>query len=262
MNMDSGNPAPVSVTQSLDRAMLLLDLVVMRARTGIDLQELVALSTLKRPTAHRLLTGLRNAGLVTYEPRSRRYLPAYKLYEMGMMAGQRFDVRLLALSGLERLAAETSDTVHLSVRQGDFSICVARQIGSYPIRTLTLEVGDARPLGLGSGSLALLAALPDDEVRASMERNRDALKDHPDFSPSLLLEHVAATRSQGYALNDGLMLPEMAGMAVAIREPYGAVCGALSIAAVRSRLQTPRRERVLELLRREARLIEELLAGV
>src|SRR5690606_13649161 len=149
--------AVTSVTQSLDRAMGLLELVVAHAREGIDLQGLVAASGLKKPTVHRLLVGLRNAGLVDYDLQTRRYSPAYKLYEMGMMTGVRFDLRLLALPSLARLAEETCDTVHLSIRRGDASVCVARRIGSYPIRTLTLEAGDARPLGLGAGSLALLA---------------------------------------------------------------------------------------------------------
>lgn len=258
--MTTPNQQSPSVTQSLDRAMRLLELVVSQTQHGVDLQGLVAMSGLKRPTVHRLLTGLRNAGLVSYDTRTRRYLPAYKLYEMGMMAGQRFDVRLLALPSLERLATETCDTVHLSVRHGDASLCVARTVGSYPIRTLTLEVGDTRPLGLGAGSLALLAAMPDDDIHAVIERNREALAKHPNFAAPRMMEHVEITRQQGYALNDGQMLPEMAGIAVAIREPYGSVCGALSIAAIRSRLQPPRREQVLDLMRREVVLIEEQLA--
>lgn len=242
--------------------MQLLDLVVSQTQHGVDLQGLVMLSGLKRPTVHRLLTGLRNAGLISYDTRTRRYMPAYKLYEMGMMVKQRFDVRSLALPSLERLAIETCDTVHLSVRQGDTSLCVARNVGSYPIRTLTLEVGDIRPLGLGAGSLALLAAMSDNEVRAVTERNREALATHSNFAAPRMMEYVEATRRQGYALNDGLMLPEMAGIAVVIREPYGSVCGALSVAAIRSRLQPVRRKHVLDLMRREVVLIEKQLAKV
>jgi len=248
-----------SVTQSLDRALALLDIVVRHARAGITLGEAAQQAGLKRPTAHRLLTGLRNAGMIDYDTRARLFSPSFRFYQMGLAAGARFDIVRIALPSLERLAQETSDTVHLSTRNGDHSICVARRIGEFPIRTLTLKVGDFRPLGLGAGSLALLAALDDEECRASIERNRADLEANPNYRPQALWLQVQQTRQQGYALNDGMMLPEMAGLAVVVREPRGQVCGALSIAAIRSRLQLPRRDEVLALMQAEARNIEQHL---
>ncbi len=248
-----------SVTQSLDRALALLDIVVEHARQGITLGAVAQAADLKKPTAHRLLAGLRNAGLIDYDAHTRLFSPSFKLYQMGQAAGTRFDVLRLAAPSLDRLAQATSDTVHLSVRNGNASICIARRIGSFPIKTLTLEVGDARPLGLGAGSLALLAALPDATVAETIAHNREALEKHPHYVPERLLLQVEATRRQGYALNDGLMLPEMAGLGVVIREPRGSVCGALSVAAIRSRLQPPRREEVLALLSEEVGRIEAAL---
>ncbi|MBV7485328.1 IclR family transcriptional regulator [Bordetella sp. BOR01] len=248
-----------SVTQSLDRALVLLDIVVKHARAGIALGEAAQHAGLKRPTAHRLLTGLRNAGVIDYDVKARLFSPSFRFYQMGLAAGARFDILRIALPSLERLAQETSDTVHLSTRNGDHSICVARRIGDFPIRTLTLKVGDFRPLGLGAGSLALLAALDDEECKASIARNRGDLEANPNYCPDALWQQVLQTRHQGYALNDGLMLPEMAGLAVVIREPGSQVCGALSIAAIRSRMQPPRREEVLALMQAEARNIEQRL---
>lgn len=252
--------APGSPTQSLDRAIALLEEVVERASEGASLSHLAEKTGLSKPTAHRLLSGLRNLGLVEYD-KSRLYFPGVKLYRMGLASAVRFDIVHLAQPGMERMAAETGDTVYLSLRSGDNALCVARQTGSFPIRTLTLEVGDLRPLGLGAGSLALLAALADDEVEASMARNRDKLAPHPNFDPVSLRALVSRTREQGYSFNDGLMLPEMAAVGHIVRDAASRPVAALSIATIKSRMEGGRRESIAALLAREARLLEQALGG-
>jgi DNA-binding IclR family transcriptional regulator len=253
------NMTAASTTQSLDRALNLLDHVVIHAKTGISLADLAERAHLSKPTAHRLLTGLRQGGLVNYNSRTRLFSPAFKLYRMGLAAGARFDIVQLSAASMDRLAAETGDTIYLSVRSGDQATCGARRVGAFPIKTLTLEVGDARPLGLGAGSLALLALLPDAEVKSAIERNGAVLAQHPNFAPALMWDHVHSTRAAGYSLNDGQMMPEMAAIGMGIRDPQGAVVAALSIAGLRSRLQPPRRATLRDSLAREVAEIENAI---
>lgn len=249
-----------SPTQSLDRAIALLEEVVNRAAQGASLGVLAEAAGLSKPTAHRLLSGLRNLGLVEYD-KARLFYPGVKLYRMGLASAVRFDIVQLAQPGMARLAEETGDTVYLSLRSGDSALCVARQVGAFPIRTLTLEVGDYRPLGLGAGSLSLLAALPDAEVESVIARNREKLSLHPNFDPVNLRALVRTTREQGFALNDGLMLPEMAAIGMVVRVPGGRLLGSLSIACIRSRMQPQRRDAIVALLAREARLLEIALGA-
>ena len=82
---------------------------------------------------------------------------------MGRSALQQ-DVSGTARPSLQRLAQKTGDTAFASILEGTAAICVAREVGDFPIRTLTLSVGDRRPLGVGAGSLALLASLSDDAI--------------------------------------------------------------------------------------------------
>ena len=167
---DAASPQ-ASLTQSLDRAIGLLEEVVNHAAQGAALGALAERAQLSKPTAHRLLNGLRKLGLVDYDEKSRLFFPGLKLYRMGLASAVRFDLVQLAQPSMALLAEETGDTVYLSLRAGDSALCVARQIGSFPIRTLTLEVGDYRPLGLGAGSLALLSALPEAEVEQVIARS-------------------------------------------------------------------------------------------
>ncbi len=250
-----------SPTQSLDRAIFLLEKVVECAAEGALLAHLADATKLSKPTAHRLLTGLRHLGLVDYEEKTRLFYPGVKLYRMGLAAAVRFDITQLAQPGMQRLAAQTGDTVYLSLRSGDDAMCAARQVGAFPIRTLTLEVGDHRPLGLGAGSLALLAALPDDEVETAISRNAGKLAPHANFDPVSLWNLVRRTRKDGYSLNEGLMLPEMAAVGHVVRDPSGKAAAALSVATIKSRMEPARRESIVALLAREARLLEEALGA-
>lgn len=248
-----------SPTQSLDRAMELLDVVVAHAVAGLSLGPLAAAVGLAKPTAHRLLTGLRNAGLVDYDSANRLFFPAFKLCSLGQAAGERFNVIQMAGASLKKLADETGDTIYLAVRSGDFAVCVSRTLGDFPIKTITLNAGDTRPLGLGSNSMVLLSALPDEECARVIARHREALRDYPAFDPISLRSYIARTRSDGYAFNEGLMMSEMSAVAMGIRGPTGSIDASISVAAITSRMQSPRRESIVKLLRTEVQAIEALM---
>lgn len=249
-----------STTQSLDRALALLDVVVARAVQGISLGDAAERVGLSKPTAHRLLTGLRNAGLVDYVTQQRRFFPAFKLLRMGQAVSARFDIVQLAAPCLQRLAQETGDTVYLQMRSGDFSVCAARYTGDFPIKMLTLDVGDLRPLGVGSNGLVLLAALPEEECARVLALHAQALGAYEAYRPERMAELLRATRENGYSVNQGQMLPEMSAIAMGVRSPLGEVTASVSVAAITSRLQQPRLSTVRDLLRREVAQIEARLA--
>lgn len=80
------------------------------------------------------------------------------------------------------------------------------------------------------------------------------------LGPDELRRRVELARAQGYAVNPGLILTNSWGVGVAIRYPGGGVAGAISIAAIDSRMQEPRQSELAALLRQEASRIESKLA--
>src|SRR5690606_20147749 len=106
------------------------------------------------------------AGLVEQDEESRRYFLGEEAYVLGSLASRRFGLLQLSMESLIRLSKRTQDTSFLSVRRGSFSVCLYREEGTYPVRTHALQAGFEHPLGVGAGSLAMLAALPDEEVEA------------------------------------------------------------------------------------------------
>lgn len=218
---------------------------------GASLAEIGEALDLKKTTAHRILAALVESGLVFQDVVTRNYRLGFAAAAMSRSAFEQ-DVAGVARPSLRRLAAASGDTAFASALEGAAAICVAREVGEFPIRTLTLSVGDRRPLGVGAGSLALLAALPDAVAERALARNRDWLRDFHGFDAPSLHRLVADTRARGFAVNEGLIVPGMNAVAIAVCGDAGEPLAALSLAAIRDRMTGARVDQMVALLRDEA----------
>lgn len=245
--------------QSVDRALALLSLIGRRSVDGIALSAIVAESGLNKATARRLLLALMRAGLVEQAGQGRTYHLGEEAFLLGLLAQGRHGLLSQAMDSLQRLARETGDAAFVSVRRGLYSVCLHREDGAHPIRTYALMPGAHHPLGVGAGSLAMLAALP--EAEAVIAANSTELETHyPRLQPATLRGLLAQTRKSGVALNPGLIFEDSWGLGVALHGPGGQLVGALSLAAVESRMREPRRGELARKLQAEANLIETRLA--
>ena len=256
--MDDG--APVSGTQSIDRALGLLSLVGRSGDAGIALTSVVTRSGLNKPTARRLLVALIKARLVEQDPGTRRYRLGQEAYVLGTLAAPRHGLLNQASVSLRRLSAATGDASFVSARYGNYSVCLHREEGRHPLRTHALQTGDQHPLGVGAGSLAILAALPEAERTRIGQELAAEMEGYPGYPPDVLAEDIRRAQEDGVALNPGRFVPGSWGIGVALRFPDGSVAGALSIAAVESRLQRDRQAELARLLREEAARVETRIA--
>lgn len=243
--------AQVASVKTIGRAATVLQALADGAAAGMRLSDLSAATGLGKATMHRLIGALVEVGYVEYDEASRLYRLGYALFALGGAAG-RFHIVDLARPALKRLAAYTGDTVYLSLRNGDEALCVDRCTGSFPIRTLTLDIGDRRPLGIGAGSLALLAFQPQADIDRVLSSGRAARRDFAGFSVERLAQMIEATRHDGYALNDGGIVKAMMAIGVPVRDHAGHVLAAMSIAAIKERFEGPRLMELVEALQKEA----------
>jgi DNA-binding IclR family transcriptional regulator len=246
--------------QSVDRALALLALIARHSGAGVSLSGLVSVTGLNKATVRRLVLALIRAGLVEQAEDTRAYHLGEEAYILGVLAQGRHGVLSQAMEQVQRLARDTGDAAFLSVRRGLHSVCLHREDGAHPIRTYALLPGGHHPLGVGAGSLAMLAALPDTEIEAIIAANATELaSNYPKLGVDALRQQVAQTRDSGLALNPGLIFEDSWGLGVALHGPGGQLVGALSIAAVESRMKEPRRTELGEKLRAAARAIEARL---
>lgn len=242
-----------SGTQSIERALRLLHLVGATRDQGARLTDLVAAMDLNNPTVRRLLLALVEGGMIEQDPDTRRYFLGSEVHVLGTLASSRFSLQRVALDGIARLAAVSEDTTFLSIARDTYAVCLHREEGSFPIRTHVLQPGDRHPLGVGAGSLAILSALPDESVDEAIGANARVIEErYPRYSPLVLRGLVREARHQGFALNRGLIMPGSWGIGAPITSSAGRVLGALSIAAIESRLGDIRQRELGELLRTEA----------
>ncbi len=240
-------------TQSIERVVDVLRVIASRGRRGMRAGEVVATSGLAEATCFRMLNRLELEGMVDRDPHTRKYFLGPLLYELGLLARPRYRLGELCDAPLHRLAEFTQDTVYLSERSGLEAVCANRALGDFPIKSLSLDIGIRRPLGVGAGGLAILCSLPPAEARAIVEANAHRYEKFASFTADFLYGAIAEGRERGYCFLDGAVTPGTASMGVAF--PPGNPVAAISVAAISSRLQPERRELIAQQMHREVRKI-------
>ncbi|MAZ04714.1 MAG: transcriptional regulator [Sneathiella sp.] len=245
------------VKGSIARAARVLD-VLSLAPDGADLNEIVERSKFTKTTTFRVLASLRDVDYVFQDPASRSYRLGSKLAELARVA-DRIDIGALAERGMTRLADMSEDTVFLSIPEGHTSICINRKVGAFPIRTLTLDKGDRRPLGVGAGSLALFCSLPEEKRAAMCRVNKSWLADYG-VTEELLEKEYQFFQTNGYALNSGGVVSGMSAIAVPVITDSGRPVAALAVGAINDRMGQARiGNLLLPELKREARGLADRL---
>ena len=115
-------------------------------------------------------------------------------------------------------------------------------------------------MSVGAASIAILASLPKSEADEIMECNVDKITNtYPELSMEKIQTLVTEARIQGWALNPGLAFPGSWAIAAAVRDPEGRVLGAITIAAIETRLELNRQLALAGPLMKEARHLEKLM---
>jgi DNA-binding IclR family transcriptional regulator len=247
--------------QSIERAIAILRIVAASGSGGIKVPGIVTASGLTRGTVQRIVLALTREGLLEQHREGKLYLLGPEAYVLGVIASERYGLHTLALPAVRRLADVSQDSAFLSVVRGHDVVCVLREEGAYPIKTLVLKIGHRYPLGVSSSGQAVLATMDDAQVEQIIAANADTIKKrYPRYSPKLIRTLVAEARRNGFAVNPGLIWPGSWGMAVPVRGPNGTAVGTVHIAAVESRLGRETQKELAIHLRREAKLLSEQLS--
>jgi DNA-binding IclR family transcriptional regulator len=242
-----------SGTQSIERVLDLLRVIASRGRRGMRAGEVVATSGLAEATCFRMLHRLELEGMIDRDPHTKKYFLGPLLYELGLLARPRYRLGELCDAPLHRLADLTQDTVYLSERSGLEAVCANRALGDFPIKSLSLDIGIRRPLGVGAGGLAILCSLPPSEAQAVVEANAHRYEKFASFTADFLYGAIAEGRARGYAFLDGAVTLGTASMGVAF--PPNNPVAAISVAAISGRLKPERRHVIAQQMHREVRKI-------
>ncbi|MBX9588256.1 MAG: IclR family transcriptional regulator [Hyphomonadaceae bacterium] len=226
-DLNAGGRSQRGSVQSVDRALTLLELLA-RSAGGIPLTELAAGARLNISTCHHLLATLVNWGYVAKAP-GRRYALGARGLHLGQAFLKQVDLPRRAQPLVERISADTGETVHVAVLQGDTIITLLRREGRHAVRVDTGALGASDAPHATATGKAMLAWLPEHEVRRILAIKRmEAFTPNTITDPDRLIEELRLVRRNGHALDREEFQPGVLCVGAAIRNHLGAVVGAIS----------------------------------
>jgi DNA-binding IclR family transcriptional regulator len=247
---DTGEAGPgVGV---LPRAFAILRLLAGEASDGLRVTEIAKQVGLTQATVHRTLQALIAQDVVEQCERSRRYRLSIAFFVLAARAGNPMNLRDLCRPSVLRLCASLGDTIFLLARSGFDAVCLDRSEGPIPIRSFTGDIGGRIALGIGQGSLAILAFLPPAEREEVIRFNLPRVRELGMFDEVYLRTEIEHVRALGYAARNTGLLEGMSGVAVPICDAEGRAVAALSVGTIAGRLSADRLPVVVDLLKREA----------
>lgn len=219
---------------------------------GLRVAEIGRTTGLDHATVHRLLATLQAMGYVA--PVSRfRYGPGerWATHVPWRMHGQ--DMARCLQPVLGDISAACGDAAFAVVREGALSHCVARQVGSYPVQVLVIQVGTKQPLGVGAAGLALLSALTDREVDSAIALNAAALPLYGNMSPARMKMLVEATRARGWSVVGNHATQGVLAVGRCVHDEAGRAVAGISVASTEARMPVARQRQVAQVIRKALR---------
>lgn len=214
---------------------------------------------LTKSNAYRLLKTLESAGFLQQDPNTKDFKPSLRLWELGLHAVRRLDLRAVAADSLRRLSEASRETVHLAVLDGGEVIYVEKIDSAEPVAAYTRLGGRAPAYCVATGK-ALLSQMPE----ADFSKLGLSLKKHSQFtitSMKALRAELAKAAANGFAINRGEWRESVWGLASAIRDATGAVVAAVGVSGPRFRLESPERcDELAALVKNAAREISASLS--
>lgn len=244
--------APIDGAQSVRRTLALIRAVAKYNMRGARLSKLSRDVDLPVSTTRRILQVLAEEEFVTYDSVTKLYHLGLDLFRLGNRA-QQYAIRNRFHPALERIAQETQDTVFLLIRLGNDALCADVIEGEYPIRTMLVKVGSRRPLGIGAGSLALIAFSDPEDFESVIMANGPRYSQFKGLTEKDIRALANKARKVGYVLSYGLFHKDAVSVGVPVMDEDGKVICSVTVSAIRSRMDAKRRQRIAQLVEEQTR---------
>ena len=241
-SQSDGKPAALRPVAAVARAATLLDLLA-GAPDGLGTNELARQLDVNPSNASRLLATLRAAGLVDRAAGEGPWRLGLHLVALADHALSALDVRELARPAMRHLAAETGETVTLSVAAGSESVTVEFVPGAGSVVSVAQLGRPSVAHATATGKVMLAfgdVPLPQGELEIYTERTITERKH--------LASVVKATRAGGYAEAVGEREEDLAALAVPIIGAGSRLIAILGLQGPESRLTEKRRAAVIPAL--------------
>lgn len=228
------NEVPQYPIESVDNALKLL--LLLGEQPQIRLSEATRYLGVASSTAHRLLAMLAYRGFVRQDPDSKAYLPGPALTSVAFAIFGRIDIPRAAMPVMRGLSERLGESIHVGMLDGANVRFVAAIEGPKAVRVAS-RLGRTMPAHCTSTGKALLAGLPEDEVRQLFPHKMlERVTERSIVDRARLETELARIRRQGYATNREESEEGVASVAVQIPIRAPGLRLALNAAAPQGRL--------------------------
>ena len=227
----------------------------------IGLSDLSRILHLHKSTLYRFLTTMCELGYLRRDEDTQEYAITLKLFQLGSAALERMDVVHLSRPVMDRLAEQTSETVHLATTDSAALVYLHKIDSRHTLRMYS-RVGKRAPLyctGLGK---ALLAWRSEEEVRNIFPR--DSFQRYTDRTITTLnglFEELLITKERGYALDNEEHERGIRCVAAPVFDRSGQPCAAISVSWPSARVDDKTAQGWIPFVQESAAIISEALGG-
>ncbi|NSX15094.1 IclR family transcriptional regulator [Cupriavidus taiwanensis] len=247
--------------KTLDGALALLTHFTVRQPTW-GVRELAKHSGVHYAVVHRVLATFAANGFLVQDAATGKYSLGLRLFELGQVVRKSFSPDEIVRPVLEKLAAQSGETVFLSWLDGHEGLCVGLVHSQHQLR-FSIELGERFPLYAGAHAKAMLA-FQDEAFRDEVYRQGVArMGPHTTLERERIEQQLAEVRERGWAHTREEAAASVAGLALPLwSRDRSAVVGSVAIAGPQQRLDEAAVPRLLEALRDASCRLEDVIGFV
>lgn len=244
--------AAASGPKTFARGLRIMEAVRNAGDEGLKIADIAATTGVQRTTVYRFLDVLVSEGYVHRSPDDRLYVFNHDRFAAAPSHKQTIE---LLKPVLERVSAQTGDSSFLVHREGPDSVCIHREVGSYPLQVLAVTVGHRQPLGVGAAGLALLAHLPAADLRQVLDENAPRLPEFGGMTREHMERLVRSTLERGWSAVGNAAVRGVLGVGVPVWRRPGYPAFAMSVSSVIDRMPLTRQREIVDVIRKELALV-------
>ena len=242
--------------QSVGRAISIMELLGRRGWSGVT--EVANELDIHKSTAYRLLTTLRDRGLVEQDAATEKYRLGFGLVMLASSVTADLDIARCSRPVCERLAGQTRETATVAVLEGDDAIVIHQSNSRFSALSVDWS-GRHTPLHATAAGKVFLFYMPEDQRLRILEKPLQRYTENTILDPAVLQDQLRVGRERGYWYTAEELEVGLNAIAAPIRAADGAVVAAVSVSGPAFRLPVDSIRSVAEIVKEAAAEISRCL---
>jgi len=242
--------------KSFQKMALILD-SFSRSKSVMSVGELSDVTGLPKTTVHRIVSSLREIGLLDQNGRRRGYRLGIKMFHYGSAVLKSLDTPTKAHPYLVKLQQLTGEIIHFHMFDGEQMTCVERQ----EMVAASMTILQSAPTYCTSVGKAFLAFQSDELIERIIGEGFHRYTANTITNGIELKAEMARVKKQGYAIDNEEIEPGVRCIGAPVRDGAGNVFAAVSVSGPVERMPDIRLQGLVPVVIETAAQISSVLAG-